>query len=381
MKKVLLSIFLIFTMVFFSACGQKDQQTDKENDIQASKENEVPTISVSWGNELHTGIMHVPLKRVDDFKKKGTYFNPISNEQFELIKDDKKLALFNFIPTKGGSEVASLMSQKHLDAAFTSNTAILSAVDQGTPIKILSPIQTDGVALVFSPDKNFYGWEEVKKHIQGSNVPVKIGYHSPVSGPRIVLESVLKNEGLKVTEDPNNSKADVLLVDLKGSKNLLPSLSSKQVDAWVGPSHYPEAAEVEKLGKIVLNLKDFPPAGKWENFPCCVFAAREDILEKYPEVFEAMTELITENAKYTMEHKDDVSKIMAEIIGVPEEAIKASQIKYTTDPSEQWLSGIKVYVDALSNMGKLTGELKGKNFDEVKDKAFDFTYTNKANNK
>ncbi|MCT4507376.1 MAG: ABC transporter substrate-binding protein [Tepidibacter sp.] len=323
--------------------------------------------------------MNIPLHKTENFKENDIYFNPISEQQFELMKNGKKLALFNFVPTKGGSEAATLMGQGHLDAAVCSNTAMLSAYDQGTDVKILCPIQTDGVSLVFGPDKDFYGWEEVKKYIQKSDVPVKIGYHSPVSGPRIVLESVLKTEGLNVTENPNDIEADVLLIDLKGSQNLLPSLTSKQVDAWVGPSHYPEAAEHENLGKIVLNLKDFPPKGKWENFPCCVFSAREEVMSKYPEVFDAMVQLITDDAKYCMKNKEDVADVLSNVIGVHEDVVKSSTITYTTNPTEKWIDGIKVYYTALDKMDKFNGRLKNKDFDEVKEKVFEFKYAEEAN--
>lgn len=376
MKKLLISLTL-FAIMFSVGCS-KDTGTSGVNDNE--QDSDIPNLSISWGNELHTGTMNVPLERVDYFKEKGVYFNPISKEQFELVKDGKKLALLNFIPSKGGSEAATLMGQEHLDIAFCSNTAILSAIDQGTKVKILAPIQTDGISLVFPEDSNFYGWEEVKSHIEKSDTPVKIGYHSPVSAPRIVLESVLKTEGLKVTEDPNDTNADVLLVDLKGSSNLLPSLTSKQVDAWVGPSHHPETAEVKGLGKIVLTLKDFPPAGKWENFPCCVVSAREEVLNEYPEVLNALVELVDENAKYSMENRKDVAKIISETIGVPEEAINNSEIKYTTNPSEKWLDGISIYSDALNDMNKFNGKLKDKNFEEVKKEVFFLDYANELNN-
>lgn len=376
MKRFLKLIMLMLVLFVAASCGKNDAEKNSQNEDSAN----IPQFTISWGNELHTGIMYLPLEKAEEFKEKGVYLNPLSEDQFELIKEGKKLALFNFVPTKGGSEAATLMGQKHLDAAVCSNTAMLSAVDQGTAVKILAPIQTDGVALVFPAGTDFYGWDAVKKHIQDSEVPVKIGYHSPVSGPRIALESVLKEEGLKVTEDPGDSNADVLLVDLKGSSNLLPSLTSGQVDAWVGPSHYPEAAEVEGLGKIVLTLNDFPPEGKWENFPCCVFSAREEVVNQNPEVFEAMVELIDETTKYAMENKEESSKILSEKIGVSKEAVDACKITYTTNPTEKWMSGIKIYADSLQAMGKFTGNLKDKSFDEIKNLVFDFEYANKINN-
>ena len=217
-KSTLVVISVLLISMLIAGCSNQSAQTPEPSKEEQSEE--LPEIRLSWGNDLHTAIPYVPIKLVDEFKKTGVYFNPLSEDKFELIENGKKLAIISFIPTKGGSEVATLMGQNHLDAALTSNTAMLTAIDKGTDIKILHPVQTGGISLVFSPDKDFYGWEQVKDYIVNSNVPVKIGYHSPISGPRILMESILKEEGLKVTEDPGDASADVLLVDLKGCKQL-----------------------------------------------------------------------------------------------------------------------------------------------------------------
>lgn len=367
---LLLSALLL---ILLPACSNQGQ--DEAADSASSGETEeLPEIKISWGNDLHTAIPYVPIKKGEGFKEKGVYLNPLSEDKFELIEDDKKLAVLSFIPTKGGSEIATLYAQGHLDAGLCSNTAILSAVDKGTEAKILCPVQTGGISMVVAPDKDLSGWEEVKEYILSSKVPVKIGYHSPTSGPRIVIENVLKNEGIKVTEDPNDVDADVLLVDLKGDTNLLPSLSANQVDAWVGPCAFPETAEHKNVGKIAMTLDQFPPEGQWDNFPCCVLSARQEIIDKYPEAVKALVHLIDETCKYCMEDRDDVAEILSGFIGIEKDIIKSATINYTTDPSKEWLEGINVYVDALNDMGKFDDNLKDKSFDEVQEKAFDFSF-------
>ena len=382
MKKFI-CLFLCTILIGSIVCGcGNDAKQNPENDVkkedQQGAENieneEIPEISISWGTALHVVMLEAPRNRVDEFKDKGIYLNPLSEDKFELIEDGKKLAILSYMPNKGASEVATLMGQGHLDSAICSNTGMLTAIDAGTDIKILCPVHTRGMGLVFSPDKDFNSWEDIKEYILSSEEPVKFGYHSPVSAPRLVLESVLKEEGLKVTEDPNDFEADVLLVDLKGTNNLIPSLASKQVDAWVGPSVFPETAEYKGLGKLVLRLEDFPPKGKWDNFPCCVFSAREEVLNKYPEVFKALVHLIDESCKYCMENKDDAAEIISEYIGVEKEIVSNTTINYTTEPTDEWLEGIKIYVDVLNKTNKFNGRLKGKPFDEVVKQAFDFSY-------
>lgn len=373
MKRItflLVCIVIISTML--AGCSDKSKETSQEN-----KSKKMPEINISWGHNLHTSMLEIPISKVDEFKEKGTYLNEISEDKYELIENDKKLAIVNYVPNKGASEVANLMGQGHVDAGICSNVAILSAIDKGSNIKILAPVQTGAIGLVFQPDKDFDGWEDLKEYIISSKEPVKIGYHSSASGPRILLEHVLKEEKIEVTENPNEHDADVLLVDLKGTNNLIPSLSGNQVDGWVGPSHFPEIAESEGAGRVVLELKDFPPAGKWDNFPCCVFSVTEDELDKHPEAYEAMVGLIDESCKYYTENEEESAKILSEAIGIEEDIVKSAKISYTTDPTEEWLDGINIYVDALNDMDKFDGELKEKPFGDVKDRVFDFSYIEK----
>ena len=51
----------------------------------------------------------MPIKLVDEFKKTGVYFNPLSEDKFELI-EMVKLAIISFIPTRW-FRVATLMGQ------------------------------------------------------------------------------------------------------------------------------------------------------------------------------------------------------------------------------------------------------------------------------
>lgn len=379
MNKILskFAYLFIFILLFSSILGCSNQENPTAGSQNGGQENP-PEITLSWGNSLHTALPEIPLKRIEQFKERGIYLNPLSEDKFELIDHGKKLAIISYIPNKGASEVATFMGQGHLDSALCSNTGILTAIDKGTDVKILCPVQTGAIALVFPPNTSFYGWKEVKNFIKSSKVPVKIGYHSPVSAPRVVLESVLKEEGFKVTEDPNDVKADVLLVDLKGTNNLIPSMTSKQVDAWVGPAHFPETAEHKNLGKIVLHLDDFPPKGKWDDFPCCVFSVRNEVLSEHPEVFKALAHLLEECCKYWEENRDDASEILAESIGIEKEVIKSSRINFTTEPTEKWLEGIDIYIEALNEMGKFDDRLKGMPFEKVIDSCFDFSYIKEA---
>lgn len=386
MNERAISILLVFTLVFSILVGCTNQSTeepatsDEENIIKNNENDvkkEVPVLNMAWDFDLHASLMLVAAARGEEFKDLGIWLKPIvEKEQYELYKEGEKLALINTIVTKGSSESAVMLGQKQLDCCLNSVTGMLSAKDQGTDVQVLCPVHVDGIGLVFPPGTELNNWEEVSQYIKNSETPVRIGYHSPVSAPRIVLETALRQADIIVTEDPNDYDADVLLVDLKGAKNLLPAFTGDQVDAWVAPSHYPEAAEAEGIGTIALKLNEFPPEGQWYDFPCCVFAGRADVIGEYPEIFEALVDLFTYSAEWINSNRDEASTILSEIIGVSKEAVDAASIVFTTQVSDKWKEGVGIYFDLLDELDKFDGDLKGGNLKDIEDEFYNFKFLN-----
>ncbi len=212
---------------------------------------DVPVLKVGYIFTTHHTPLMVAAAKGDEFKAAGVYMHPlISKEKYELIVDGRNVAILDLVANKSGAETATLFAQKHIDLAMASVTAIMAGIDKGTPVKILGPLQTGGMALVMPKDSSIGGWNDLLSFIKESKQPVKIGYHSPTSAPKIVLESALKEAGLKVTGDPNDLSPNVLLVDLKDTTNMIPALNSKQVEGIVGPSPFPEVAVTKGVGRM-----------------------------------------------------------------------------------------------------------------------------------
>jgi NitT/TauT family transport system substrate-binding protein len=316
----------------------------------------------------------------ESFEDFGVHLESVVPKQkYDLYHAGKRLARLNIVVSKSGSETSTLFAQNRLDLGLASITAMLTGIDRGNAVKILCPTHVDGMGLVFPKGSKIKGWDEVSAFIESSKQPVKVGYHSPTSAPRMVIEGALRQAGLTVTQDFSQQDADVLLVDLKSTSNLIPALVSKQVDCWVGPAPYPEVAEIKGVGHIGLDLRNLPPQGQWHNFPCCVMAGTERMLAKHPEVVQALVQLMTKSAAWCNEHPAKVAQIMANWIGVPAEAVKRSSIIYTTEPTEHWKQGVDMFLDMLNSMDKFKAKLKDKNLSQIEDVVFDFRFTEKNN--
>ncbi|WP_051188412.1 ABC transporter substrate-binding protein [Proteocatella sphenisci] len=374
MKKTL-SIILAAVMVFSTAACGASESGNTEGEQLAK---EVPTINLSWGNEMHTGIMYLPFIAPELFENESVRINPLSEDMGELQVDGQTIANIKRIVTKGGSECATMMGQESLDIALTSSTAMMTAYDVDAGVSILSPIQCDGVAITAKVDAPYNTFLEFVEYAKNAEQPVKAGYHSAISSPRVVLESAMKDAGLNVTEDPSDFKADVLMVDLKGVQNLVPSLSSGQVEMWAGPAPHPQNAEENGVGKIISTLNELPE-GKWADFPCCCYAARNIIIEEHPEVIEALGQVITYTADYANNNQEATGEMLAEIVGVEKDILPKSMIVYGTDPNETFINGINIYYDAMKEMGKFSGKLIENDFETAKETFFNFDIMEKVN--
>lgn len=381
MKKILSILMTAIMVLSLTACGSGATDKQEETNTAGKKEpKEVPTINLSWGNEMHTGIMYLPFLAPELFEKESVRINPLSQEMGELQVNGETIAMIKRIVTKGGSECATMMSQGNLDIALTSSTAMMTAYDVDTDLSIMSPIQCDGVAIAAKADAPYNNFIEFVEYAKTAEQPIKAGYHSAISSPRVVLEAAMKDAGLKVTEDASDFEADVVMVDLKGVQNLVPSLSSGQVEIWAGPAPHPQNAEETGVGKIISTLNELPE-GKWENFPCCCYAARNEVVEKYPEVIEALGEVITYTCDYANNNQEKTGEMLADIVGVEKDILPKSLIVYGTEPNDTFINGINIYYNAMKEMGKFSGKLVENDFETAKDSLFNFEIMEKVNGK
>ncbi len=356
-------LLLVMLMIFSTSCA-----------VGAA---DVPNLKVGYIFTNHQTPLMVAARKGKDVETGGIYLKEIvSRKKYDLMKNGETLANLELIEATSGSETMTMMAQGHLDLGFASSAANITAIDKGINIKMLCPVHTEGIGLVVGKNSSVDSWDEFKNLLKNSEEPIKVGYHSPTSAPLILFEAAIKENGISYTSNPHQQDADILLVDLKGTKNLIPALNSKQVDAWVGPSPYPSLAVTENIGKIALQMKNLPPAGKWYDFPCCVFSAAENVIKSNAEVVQSLVSLINSAAIYSNNNKAEAAKITAKWTGVPEEAAQMSSIKYTADANETWIDNVGLVYNSLQSSNRLNGSFETKNYQEVKDVIYDFTFIN-----
>lgn len=398
-NKRLLALLLIFAMGISAACTPSQSATEApateavveateavatEAETEAATEAaqdpaDLPTLGIGYMFSNHQTPLIVAAAKNEDFKTEGAYLKEVlPREKYILNDGEKDVANIDVVVAENGGEVMTMLTQGQLQLGIASIGLPLTTIDKGHEMRVLGPIHTDGIALVMEKDSPLNNFDDFVGFVKEKEEPVKVGYHSPANAPVILFEKATTEYGLKVTESPEDVDADILLINLKGTANLIPSLLANEVDAFIGPSPFPELAKVEDTGKIIFDLRDLPPSGKWHNFPCCVFSANSDALAANPAEIEAFYEVLTTAANFANANKDETGLIVSEWMGVNEEAAKNTITHFTTDADDNWMKNVEVTFDSLQATDKFEGSLKDKSFGEIKDQVIDLTIEQKV---
>ena len=334
--------------------------------VPAAFANELPVLRFSFAPSLNETSFIIPLVLGDEYVRDGYSLHPlVSKEKYELRKDGEAIAILDIVTGKGAADMAMMMGQGHADMAIFSLSGAIAAVDQGIKIKVVSPLVLATGGLAINSNIPAKTWDEFIAYIKNSETPVKIGYHSPTSAPIIITRGAIASEGLTSTEDPYDSDADVLYVNLKGYTNLQPAMASNQIDGAVGPDPFPQVTVERGYGTYIQELRKMPPDGKWAMYPCCIIAASDAFIEKHEDLVRAMVKFLNASGDWCTENQEQAGMIAGEMLGMEQDTSKTVLPTYLREFNESWLEGAAGFLKSLDETGYISGELKGKDFKDV----------------
>lgn len=128
---------------------------------------------------------------------------PGAVESADLIVNGAKVATVKLVKGEGGSQLMTLAAQDTVQFAFVGTPPAITAIDKGTPIKILHPLQTEGSGLVVSADapaddwQSFIAWAE-QRAAEGK--PLKIASPPKGSIQDVQLRAALGDSNVVVKE-------------------------------------------------------------------------------------------------------------------------------------------------------------------------------------
>lgn len=340
------------------------------------------TLTVGHVGHDHQIALGVAALEGERFKRDyGIYLKEVKpREVYDLIEGDQPLARLLIRKVKGGSAMPAAMEAGQLDIGLGGVAAVAKFVDKGQPFKIIAPLHTDGDFLVMKTDSPVADWPSFVSAAKATQRPVKIGYKAPVAVAKLIFVRALAAVGVKWADGAVGPDVKVVMINVHGAKNIIPALQSGEIDGFVMNQPQPSIAKDRKLGKIVADLKDLPPAGRWSRHPCCCVAATDKVLKDHAAAVKGLLKTII-LATHLIQRDTDLAVRCAAAWTKQSEAVEKDSvpgIPYLAEPIEEYMAGMKTWAVLMTEERQYTRGLAGLTPEQVVERICDMSLCEQA---
>ncbi len=363
----LVVLFSIFAIV---SCGGEADRTDVPRTATDSVETapdlsvEVPLLRVGHCNHDHHSAVFISALRGEAMRDLyGIYLVPLGEKYYALVEDGVKVLEIELVQSQGAINLPNNMVAGLFDIGFGGVIPFAASADQGSGVRIISPLHSRGDMLVVSADnQDVTDWDSFVQWAGSSEEPLVIGYKSPSAVALLIFESALTEEGIAWSMQGNPEPgSDILLFNAQGEANLNPALQNGTIHGYVSNNPACALAEHNGIGKCVAALSDLPP-GDFINHPCCAIASMDVTIAERPDDIAAALRLFAAATRYINEYPEDAAEAAAEWIGNPVEVeiISMGTSGYDMQLTDDWLGNMEAILDNMRGLGAFTGPLSEK---------------------
>jgi len=322
----------------------------------------MPVLRVGHAPHDHHSPLHVAAMNPDYFKRQGgVYLKEITfRKEYELISSDRPMARVLIDSSTGGEKLIRKLAERHFDISFGGFPAMLSFIDQDSPMRILAPVMAEGAGLVIHKDLPVDNWADLLAYVRKRAQPLRMGYKIAVSVQNLIFERALIESGITYSTELDDPSAIILLINLYGAKNLIPAMENGLIDGFVIMQPFLAIAEERGSGKVIALLSELPPEGRWRGNPCCALAGNDAYVRSHPAVVETLITLMLRANRFIVEHPKKCTGQIAKWLEVSPIAEERSipTIKFTVDFDASWNRGVDFWVESMIKAGMLNKKVK-----------------------
>jgi len=254
----------------------------------------------------------------------------------------------------GPPEMISMMAGE-LDVAYVGTAPPIPAIDKGLDAKIVAAVQTNGSAIVLSPElaANYTSPEDLKG--------LKIATFPKGSIQDTILRKWLMDNGLDPVKD----------VDIKGMGpgEAITEIEAGVVDAVFLPAPSPTIIEMDGAGKTVVYSGQM-----WPNHACCCLLVSGELIREHPELVEQIVRTHINATEYNKEHVEEAGEIYTrKVVGSDGEMVKESLKRW----DGAWICDPHLEMDSTVEYAKVDYEMGYTDKLLTKDDLFDTRFYDK----
>ena len=198
-----------------------------------------------------------------------------------------KLVQFN-----NGGDLMTAMASGDVDVGYVGITPVLSSIEKGVPVKVISGVQTEGSGIVVSNSSGISSAQDL--------VGKSIATPGDASIQYMLLKYYLKQNNIDIGD------LDVSAMKVPSMND---ALKSGKIDGMLTYEPFVTTA-VENGNTELVDSSEIIP-----EHPCCVVAASDDFLKEHPEEAKKIVEINGNATDYVKEHPDEsVSQLPKDIV-------------------------------------------------------------------
>ena len=336
---------------------------DKSDSPQPKRSGPSPAATLTVGSVGHDHqlALYVAALHGERFRKDyGVYLKEIkAREIYDLMEAGQVRARLKHVKVGGGARMPAAMSRGEIQIGLGGVPAVAKYADKGEPFRIIAPLQADGDMPVMKADSPVTSWADFVRVARSGAKPIKIGYKAPVAVAKLVFVGALKAEGIPHSDaGPPAGRAGVHLINLMTEKSPFPLLASGSIDGFVWNQPPVAVAVHKKVGKVVGELRDLPPKGRWAYHPCCCVSATDETLRKHPGAVKAFLKVILLSTQLIRAEQDLAIDAASKWTKNPPqvEALSIPTITYVAEPTEAWREGMETWLALMQGIHAFKGE-------------------------
>ncbi len=225
-----------------------------------------------------------------------------AQKQYEAQGLKVKTVQFN-----NGGDLMNAMASGDVDVGYVGITPVLSSIEKGVPVKVVSGAQIEGSGVVVSADSGINSLADLKGK--------KVGTPGAATIQNMIITYALNQSGV--------STDDVELVAMKAAQ-MTDALKAGQIDAMICWEPYSSIAVNNGYGKLLENTSEIIP-----GHPCCVVAASQSFIDNHPDELKKILAIHENATDFTNENPTEAAALLPDDI-VPDKDLQAGIIADTT---------------------------------------------------
>ena len=228
-----------------------------------------------------------------------------------------------------GGDLMTAMASGKVDVGYVGISPVLSSVEKGVPVKVISAAQNEGSGIVISNNSGITSAAD----LNGKNVATP----GEASIQYVLLNLYLKNNGLSM--DKVNASA-------MKTPSINDAINTNTIDA--GVTFQPFVSTSEANGNKVLATSNDILAGH----PCCVVVASQDIIDKKPDTVKDIVAIHENATKFINDNVKENASAVVDLL--PSDIVSNKTVEANSLASFPFLSGLndtyKANVDAFMQL-------------------------------